>query len=218
MSVDSTYTQSRLLILHAVDIVEVIGFVSGGVAVWLTARQRISAWPVGLINVSAWGLLFLQSGLPADALLQVLYLALGIFGWWNWAHRGAGGQSGSIAVTRLTKRSTQTCALALIALAATLYWFDSHFTTTDVPLADAVTTAISLVAVYLAARKVLESWWLWIIVDLLYIALYTHKELYLTAALQPLFIVMCIVGYKGWRKSLEKQELPETGVAVPVSG
>ena len=76
------------------------------------------------------------------------------------------------------------------------------------PLIDAATTTVSLIAQYMLTRKLLGSWWCWIAVDVAYIGMYTHLELYLTAALQPLFIVMCVAGLRQWRASMRAEAVP----------
>jgi len=78
----------------------------------------------------------------------------------------------------------------------------SRFTDSTVPFWDGLTTALSLAAQYMLSRKLLENWWVWMSADLVYIALYYYKDLYLTGVLYAAFFVMCIAGYSGWRKSL----------------
>ena len=95
-------------------------------------------------------------------------------------------------------------ALALVTVAATalLTAVLHRFTDSVVPFGDGVTTALSLTAQFMLSRKLLENWWVWMTADVIYIALYCYKSLYLTGLLYLLFFAMSIAGYAGWRKSL----------------
>jgi nicotinamide mononucleotide transporter len=178
---------------------EIAGFVTGAWSVWLFVRESVWAWPVGLVNSAAWLVLFWQSRLFLDSGLQVLYLALGVWGWLAWA-RGLG-DGADLPVVRAARR--QVVVLAVIATAAwVVLWWAMAWQADAAPFWDAATTVGSLVAQYLMIRKVLGSWWWWIAVDVAYVGIYAVQHLYLTAALQPLFIAMCVAGAKSWRRSM----------------
>ncbi|MDG4820920.1 nicotinamide riboside transporter PnuC [Asanoa sp. WMMD1127] len=176
---------------------ELLGFVTGALNVWLVARQRISNWPVGILNVALLMLVFWTSGLYADAGLQVLYVILGFYGWWAWLY---GGQHRTrLQVTDTSRAEWVALAAAGVALTAALWLFLDRATDSTVPLPDALTTALSLLATYGQTRKRWESWWLWITADLIYIPLYAYKGLYLTAALYLIFLTLCVFGLRQWR-------------------
>lgn len=179
---------------------ELLGFVTGVLNVWLVVRQRVWNWPLGIANVLLLMVLFWTAGLYADAGLQIVYVGLGLFGWWQWLFGGPGG-------SRLPVRRTggaQWVALAGVAVAGTglLWLLLDRVTDSTVPLADAATTLLSLLATYGQCRKQVESWWLWIVADLLYIPLYASKGLVLTAALYLVFLLLCGVGLASWRAEL----------------
>jgi nicotinamide mononucleotide transporter len=197
--------------------IEIVGFVSGFVCVWLTVRENVWNWPVGLINSAAWFVLFFDAGLYLDSVLQLVYIALGIYGWYFWIFGGE--RRNEVPVTRLTSSAgTMLTASGVVAIVA-LTLAESHYTDTNVPLGDAATTIASLIALYLLSRKTFENWYLWIAVDFAYVGLYAYKGLYLTAVLQPLFIAMCFLGIRGWRRSMSRMQpsaaptLVESGVA-----
>jgi nicotinamide mononucleotide transporter len=179
---------------------EVLGFVTGAITVWLVVRQHLWNWPVGLANVVLLCLVFADGGLYADAGLQVVYVVLQLYGWWEWLY---GGQDRSRLVVRTTARA-EWAMLAASGVAATgvMMWILTTWTTSTVPFWDAVTTAISLAATYGQCRKLLESWWLWIVADLVYIPLYAWKNLYLTSALYLVFLALCVAGLIAWRRDL----------------
>ena len=179
---------------------EVFGFVTGAIGVWLVVRQHLWNWPVGIANVIFLGLIFVDGGLYADAGLQVVYVVLQAWGWWEWLY---GGRDRTRLVVQRTSR-TEWTALIVAGTAATalLTWILSTWTDSTVPFWDALTTALSLAATYGQSRKLLESWWLWITADLIYIPLYAYKHLYLTSVLYVLFLALCVVGLAAWRRDL----------------
>ncbi|MEU9099013.1 nicotinamide riboside transporter PnuC [Streptomyces sp. NPDC048361] len=180
---------------------EILGFASGALCVWLVARQHIANWPVGLANNVFFIVLFLQAGLYADAGLQVVFIALAVYGWWTWAHGGGPGP-GTLPV----RRTTRTEWLWLLAAGAVgtvaLTFLLGAATDSTVPFWDALTTALSLAATYGQCKKLVESWWLWIAADVVYIPLYASKGLYLTSLLYVGFLALCLIGLRGWRREL----------------
>jgi len=179
--------------------IEVLGFVTGAVSVAFAVRESAWNWPVGIANNVFFFVLFWKAKLYADALLQIVYVIISIYGWWNWLHGGAGNSKLPITRTRL-----QTALLLFLVTAlstAVMAFVLEKFTDSQVPIGDGVTTALSLTAQYMLSRKLLENWWVWMTADVIYILLYCYKSLYLTGILYAIFFAMCIVGYRGWRKS-----------------
>lgn len=188
---------------------EVGGFAAGALSVLLYVRQSVWAWPVGIANSVFWLVLFWDTRLFLDAGLQVVYIGLGILGWVWWARgrRVNGERLGELWVRR-TGRS-QALVLVGIGLVATAgLWWTMEEVSDAAPLQDAATTVVSLVAQYMLTRKLLGSWWCWIAVDIAYIVLYASKELYLTAALQPLFIGLCVLGLRSWKANMVEAAVP----------
>jgi nicotinamide mononucleotide transporter len=180
---------------------EVLGFGSGALCVWLVARQHIANWPIGIANNLFFILLFTGSGLYADAGLQLVFIALACYGWWTWAHGGGPG-SDDLPVARTGRTEWVWLGAAGFAGTLALTVLLDRFSDSTVPFWDALTTALSLMATYGQCRKLLESWWLWIAADVVYIPLYAYKDLYLTSLLYVGFLALCIVGLVGWRREL----------------
>ncbi|QFG20829.1 nicotinamide riboside transporter PnuC [Actinomadura sp. WMMB 499] len=182
---------------------ELLGFATGAVNVWLVVRQNILNWPIGIANVILLGLVFLDGGLYADAGLQIVYIALQVYGWWVWLYGGEGRDD--LPVRRTTRAEWAALLAAGAAGTAAITWLLTAYTDSTVPFWDALTTALSLMAIYGQSRKLLESWWIWIIADLVYIPLYFHKDLKLTSVLYILFLSLCVAGlatwYRDWRRT-----------------
>jgi nicotinamide mononucleotide transporter len=142
---------------------------------------------------------FWSAGLYADASLQLVYIVLGLIGWWTWQYGGE--QHAALRVRTTSPREWAGLAVAGAALTGGLWLFLDRLTGSTVPAADAVTTALSLLATYGQIRKLVENWWLWIAADLIYIPLYGYKDLWLTAILYVAFLVLCILGLRSWRRA-----------------
>lgn len=182
---------------------EIAGFVTGALCVWLVARQNIWNWPVGMANNVFFLLLFAVAGLYADSTLQVVYLVLAGYGWWAWLH---GGQARTeLEVSRTGPGQWAALAVAGALGTAVLVWVLTTFTSSTVPLADAATTMLSLLATWGQTRKKLESWWLWITADLIYVPLYQYKGLTLTAVLYLGFLALCVLGLRSWTRDLRSR-------------
>ncbi|WP_338675689.1 nicotinamide riboside transporter PnuC [Streptomyces sp. SCSIO 30461] len=184
---------------------EVLGFGSGALCVWLVARQHMANWPVGIANNLLFTLLFTQAGLYADAALQVVFITLAAYGWRTWTHGGGPG-SGALPVRRTTRTEWAWLLAAGAVATFALTLLLDRATDSAVPFWDALTTALSLMATYGQCRKRLESWWLWIAADVVYVPLYAYKELYLTALLYAGFLALCVSGLRSWSRDQEEAD------------
>ena len=188
------------------SLLEILGFITGATCVLLQVRENIWNWPIGIANNIMFMVLFWQSKLYADAALQIFFMSISVYGWWKW--RFGGKDHSTLAVSRTTRAMGLKLAAATVTAAAIIYFILRRFSDSDVPYGDATTTAISLTAQFMLGRKLIENWLLWIAVNVLYIGLYSYKRLYLTAFLYAIFIGMCIMGWKSWKKSAAADPLP----------
>ncbi len=179
---------------------EVAAFVTGALCVWLVARQHVANWPIGIANAVFFLLLFASYGLYADSGLQVVYIVLGAYGWWAWLHGGA--LRRKLDVSRTTISQWGLLGTAISATTGGLWVLLAQVSSSDVPAWDALTTALSLAATWGQCRKKVESWWIWIAADIIYVPLYAYKELWLTAGLYVGFGALCVVGLRSWRADL----------------
>ncbi|MGB3437824.1 MAG: nicotinamide riboside transporter PnuC [Actinophytocola sp.] len=195
------------------DIVEILGFVSGALCVWLVARQNVWNWPIGIANNIMFLILFWTAGIYADAGLQIVYMGLALYGWWAWLRGGV--EHTALNVTRTTRGQWLVLGVVGVAGTAGLTVLLDRVTDSTVPLPDAITTALSLLATWGQARKKLESWWLWIAADVVYIPLYAYKDLWLTAALYVGFLALCVLGLRNWTASYATTPLAAAGSPAP---
>lgn len=182
------------------SVTEILGFVTGAVSVWLTVKENVWLWPVGLANSAFFLVLFWGAGLFADSVLQILYIVLGVYGWWNWLYGGSGRTE--LAIRRAGPREAVWLGAATLLGTLVVATFLARYTSSTVPLWDGITTVGSITATYMLTKKVFETWYVWIAVDVLYIPLYAYKGLYLTAIVYAVFLAMCVRGLIEWRRSL----------------
>lgn len=192
---------------------EVVAFATGLATVWLTKQRHILNWPVGLVNVACFMLLFYEARLYADALLQIFFMVLGVIGWRNWAVAARASATHEPQVTRIGARQAVLAlagATVLIALGATALgrWTDS-----PVPVADTTLLVLSLLATWWQVQRRLECWLLWITVDLISVPLYWSRGLPLTSVLYVVFLCICVAGWIDWRRSWQ-HEAARGGVAA----
>ncbi len=183
-------------------------FLTSLLGVWLMTRGWLIAWPAGLIGVALYAIVFVQSRLYADASLQLFFLAMLLYGWWHWLHPQPG--KAELPVSRVSAKSWMIYAVTTTAAALVIAQILRLKTDSNTPYMDATTTAMSLTAQWMQARKQLENWAVWIAADLLYIALYLYKDLRATAILYGLFCILAVMGYAGWRKFLRNIQTTAT--------
>ena len=185
------------------DWLETFGFITGAWGVWLQVRENVWNWPVQLVSSAVYVAVFFQARLYSDTLLNVLYVGLYVLGWFWWLRGGE--NSGVLRIGRTSRRLA--LVLAAGTVAGTVGWTQVLIAVKDsAPFLDAFTTALSLVALLLTARKLYESWWVWIFVNVVFVGLYVYKNLYLTAFLYLIFAVLSVAGLSNWRRLLAAQE------------
>lgn len=177
---------------------EWFGTITGFLCVFLAAKQSILNWPIAILSIAAYSVLFFQYKLYGDAALQVYFLVTSVYGWYYWVKRKDEDQQ---PIVSLNTSQSLKAALSVIILSAVFGVSLDRFTNTDVPYIDGTCTAISLVAQFLLTRKVILNWVLWIVVDICYIPLYLYKNLALTAVLYTLYLILATLGYLNWRRT-----------------
>ena len=181
---------------------ELAGTVTTVLGIWLTTRRLLVCWPVTLAADILYLVVFYRAQLLSDALLQVFFVDFTLYGWWHW-WRGVRDE-GEVRVAPLTMRGL---LLALLAGAAGSFVLGelAKRLHAALPYLDATLASYSLVASWWQARKHTANWWLWIVVDLIYIGEYTYKDLWLTAVLYAGLVGLAILGLRDWRQAAATQ-------------
>jgi nicotinamide mononucleotide transporter len=192
------------------DAVELIGAMLSAWAVWLTARRRPWCWPVGFASVLVYGWIFIHAKLYSDALLQGAFAVLIVYGWLRWLkHLDSNGR---VQIAPLPARPLVAHLLVGAAGALALGYAMHRFTDAALPWLDAALTAFSLVAQWWQGRRHVAAWWLWIVVDVIYVGEYVYKDLLITAVLYAGFVALAAIGLRDWRRA--DKALPDPQPAV----
>ncbi len=190
---------------------EILGFATGAACVWLTVKVNIWNWPLGLANNAFSLVLFIQSRLFADSALQVVYLVLGVLGWYWWLHGAE--ERAPLPISRTPGWAWVGMGILAVpgtwAMAVVLVHIRD-----SAPFWDALTTVASLLAQYMLCKKWIENWWVWIAADLVYIPLYLVKHIPLFSVLYALFLGLCVVGLLAWRRERSGSVPPPTAGQV----
>ena len=183
---------------------EIFGLVSGTIAIALLIKQNIWTWPIGIAYTLASIYIFLSAKLYADLALHIFYLIMSAYGWYFWL-RGGSRESSTLGVSRESKRTLFIllflCGIS-IYLSGTLL---ASYTAAELPYWDNTTTILSLLAIWLQSRKKIESWMVWLVVDILAAGIYFYKEIYFYSILYTIYIVMAFMGYFEWHKSYKHE-------------
>jgi len=186
---------------------ELIAFV---LAIWMVVcnmRVNALAWPLALLSSLMYFLLFWDGKLYGEASLQLVFASLALWGWWQWL-RGKGSDGEALRVRRLSRQG-----LALALIATLLAWpalglFLHHQTDSTLPFWDALPTVASLLGQWLLGRKYQENWSVWLLVNLVSVALFAFKGYWLTVVLYAVFIPMSVAGWRAWQRHLQQQQQP----------
>jgi nicotinamide mononucleotide transporter len=166
--------------------------------IWLTTKRLLICWPIVLLADFLYLVIFYQARLFSDALLQIFFVAFTPYGWWHW-WRGIRAE-GEVRVVPLNLRGWA-AGLAAGAVGAVLFGWLMVRVGAALPHLDAALASYSLVASWWGARKHIANWWLWIVVDAIYVGEYLYKDLYATALLYAGLIALAILGLRDWRRA-----------------
>lgn len=184
--------------------VEIIGAITGLTFLYFEIKQRIWLWPLGILTSVFYIYIFYTSKFYADMSLQFYYLVVGIYGWYAWG-KGKSDQT-DMPVVRITRKQIVALSLVTTALFAVLSYILTEFTDSPLPYWDAFTTALSITATWMLTQKILEQWWVWVVVNFVSLGLYICKDLYATSVLFLAYGTLSFVGYYNWKNSVEKMD------------
>ena len=181
-------------------VLEIIGTIVGLVYLWLEYKASLYLWIAGIVMPAIYIFVYFDAGLYADFGINIYYLGAAIYGWLVWKYGNKQNSSQELPITHMPKRSWLKATLMYVAAQFLIVWILLNYTDSNVPWCDAFTTALSMVGMWMLARKYIEQWWVWIVVDIVCAGLYIYKELYFTAALYALYAIIAIFGYRKWKQ------------------
>lgn len=183
-------------------ILQIVGVALGLLYLWLEYRANIWLWVVGAIMPCVHCALYYQSGLYADCAMQGYYIAAGIYGLIAWLV-GHKRKENKLQISHTPVRLALPLIAVYVALHTAIYFLLVRFTDSSVPFWDAMTTAMSMVAMWMLSRKYIEQWLVWLAVDAITVGLYVYKGIPLTAGLYALYTALAVAGYLRWRKEID---------------
>jgi len=199
-----TFRESITQFLFGTGILEWCGVFTGILCVWLAAKNNIWNWPVAIISVLIYILIFFETKLYADMGLQVYFFAMNVYGWYYWSKQ-RNNPAASRPVSIITKKEILLSIVGIIVFTIALGFLLFKQTDAAFPFVDSFCTACSLIAQIFLARKVLQNWLIWIFVDVIYVGMYFSKDLYATGLMYVLYIGIATMGYLDWRKTYREQ-------------
>ena len=186
-------------------ILQIVGVVLGLLFLWLEYRANIWLWIVGAIMPCVHCVLYYQSGLYADCAMQGYYILAGLYGLVVWL-MGRKRTERPLKIAHTPLRFLFPLVAVYGVLHAALYYLLAEFTDSTVPFWDSMTTAMSMVAMWMLSRKYIEQWLVWLVVDAITVGLYIYKGIPLTGALYALYTALAVAGYLRWRRQAKFQE------------
>ena len=180
--------------------IEIVAAVITAFSIWLATKENIWYWPTGLVSLSLYTWIFYEGRLYGEALLQVICFMLMIYGWYEWLHGGENRKE--LPVTRTPRRAWVPMFAIGIAGSAAAALLMRRFTDNPAPWVDASILVFSLVAQLMTARKWIENWIFWIVINVISVVLYVNRHLYPTAVLYVVLLILAFDGYRKWKRSL----------------
>ncbi len=198
---------------HPVSYVEFIGTVLGLISVFLAARANIFTWPTGIANAIFFLVIFYQINLYSDMFLQIYFCGMGIYGWFSWKHKAEHRQSAIRTLTNTNRLRLLALITAVTLIMGTLI-SQIHLVLPNIfekpasyPYVDTFIAISSILATILLARRVFETWILWILVDITSIGLYSVKGVKLIALEFVIFLALAVLGILSWYRLWKKERL-----------
>ena len=193
---DEGFATALVQTVQAMSAWEACAVVLGVAYLLLAMRESLWCWYAAFISTAIFLVLFWDVGLLMESALQVYYLGMAVYGWWQWQHGSEGKTELAISIWGI-RQHIIALLLVLIASAASCTLLQ-QFTGAALPYLDSFTTWGSIVTTWMVARKILENWLYWLVIDSVSIYLYLDRELYLTTLLFAVYLVIVLFGYLKW--------------------
>ena len=185
---------------------EILGTVVGIVYLYYEYRADMKVWIAGIIMPAISLFVYWNAGLYADFGINIYYLLAALYGWWVWSYRNENENKNERPITLTPRRMYPVLLLTFAVCFVLIGWGLVNYTDSNVPWWDSFTTALSIVGMWMLARKWLEQWWAWIVVDAVCFGLYIYKEVYFYAGLYGLYTVIAVFGYLEWKRKMKEMK------------
>lgn len=190
--------------------IEILGVITGIIYLWLEYRASIYLWIAGIVMPAIYIFIYYDAGLYADFGINIYYLVIALYGWLAWKTGftifGSKGPAKELRISHTPRHAWMKILLAYATAQIFITWLLISYTDSTVPYADSFTTALSIVGMWMLARKYIEQWWVWCVVDVASSALYIYKGLYLTAILYAVYAIIAIFGYLKWKELMNDEQ------------
>ena len=185
-------------------IIESIAVATGLLSVWYSKKINILVFPIGIISVLLYVFLFIKNGLFANAIINFLYFAMSVFGWWNWNRQRTNDESLKSEVLKVTNLNRKESVIIGFLWSAALFLI-IMFAPKDISIRlDYLTSILGLIAMWLTSIKKVENWIFYIVADIILIPLCIYNGLYLTSLQYVVYTILAIMGYISWNKEAKK--------------
>ena len=194
---------------------EIIGVAVGVIYLWLEYRASIYMWIASIVMPAIYLFVYYDAGLYADTAINIYYLVIAIYGWvaWKWGfsfrrkwHAKPKEQRKELKITHISMRGWLQMAALYVVMQLAITVALICLTDSDVVWFNGLTSALSIVGMYMLARKYIEQWWVWLVVDILSVGLYFYKELYFTSVLYAAYAVIAVAGYIKWKRLMISED------------
>lgn len=196
--------------METLTLLDLTGTLFGLLYLYLEYRASIHLWVVSMVMPAIDLFVYYQAGLYADFGMAIYYLLAAVYGWAVWARKKPaesvdekGGNCAELAITHTSLRVALMLGALFLVLWAAMYYVLSRFTDSTVPLTDSFGNSLSIIALWMLARKYVEQWLVWFVVDALFFVLYIHKGVPFHGCLYGFYTVMAIVGYRKWLQMMK---------------
>ena len=185
-------------------LLELLGMASGLACVWLLIRQNVLTFPIGAAYALISVAVMVRNGLYADVILNAYYVVINIYGWWYWNVREEE-QGAVLAVTRTPRKTLLLLIPVAIAAFLVMYFVVSSFSGAELVPLNSLTTVLSFIAMWMSARKYLENWSLWLVINVLSVVMFFLQGIWPYVLLYAVYLVMAVQGHRAWLKSMQAQ-------------
>ena len=187
-------------------VLEILGFTIGLLYLWWEYHADAKVWIASVVMpaISMW--IYYSKGLYADFGINIYYLLIAVYGFVSWTRGSSKSKNGSLRITHIGWLTGVAAVCATLLLWWFIWWILVTFTDSTVPVADAFTTSLSIVGLWMLARKYVEQWLAWFVVDIVCCALYYYKVINFYCILYGIYTIVALLGFRKWLRMMKSQD------------